>query len=258
MRLLRACLPRRLPLKKLMLAVLAMFIFGWVTVLLIQSSAEGPKRDPGVEKLPFPFLHPGPVPTRHKPHIQLNESRHGAGAKDKRTDKPLEVKDKPHPEQRGKITPRVLLNVPQHPLKNVSNLTSTVGSVPSITAPQPLEQLRLKLLALNREERVLNADKYPSPGELVLIVQAHKRVAYLQQLLESLRAVKGIHKVLLVVSHDHYSEEMNQAVQTVDFCKVCLIPCVFCVRPLICILYSHIKSPWSMNTFHFLCDMYVF
>lgn len=36
----------------------------------------------------------------------------------------------------------------------------------------------------------------------------------------SLAQAKGIENVLLVFSHDYYDDEINELVQTIDFCKV--------------------------------------
>lgn len=114
---------------------------------------------------------------------------------------------------KDRITERVLL-------QNDAKL----DTIPSQKGPDSLQLLRELILKHNREQKVLNADKFPplSGDGLVLVVQVHRREGYLKQLLESLRTVKEIESVLLVVSHDYYYDEMNSIVQSVDFCRVSL------------------------------------
>lgn len=72
-------------------------------------------------------------------------------------------------------------------------------------------------------ERILNGDRFPalsSEDGLVVVVQVHDRVRYLRQLFESLRVARGVANILLVVSHDYFSKELNSAVNSIDFCKV--------------------------------------
>lgn len=52
------------------------------------------------------------------------------------------------------------------------------------------------------------------------LFQVHKRISYLRHLIVSLAQAKDISKVLLVFSHDYYDEDINDLVQTIDFCKV--------------------------------------
>ena len=93
---------------------------------------------------------------------------------------------------------------------------------PSQIGPDSLELLRQLVLKLNAEHRVINTNKFPplSPDGLVLVVQVHRREGYLKQLLESLKQAKGIENVLLVISHDYFYDEMNNLVQSIDFCRV--------------------------------------
>ena len=109
--------------------------------------------------------------------------------------------------------------------KHTSPLASDVvhlDPIPSQKGPDSLQLLHQHLKKLNQQQRVLNADKFPplSNDGLVLIVQAHKRENYLKQLFESLKKAKGIEKVLLVISHDYYYDDMNTMVESVDFCRV--------------------------------------
>jgi hypothetical protein len=52
----------------------------------------------------------------------------------------------------------------------------------------------------------------------IIVIQVHNRADYLAQTIESLSAVKGIHRALLVFSHDVFSLTINQLVQNIRFC----------------------------------------
>lgn len=105
----------------------------------------------------------------------------------------------------------------------MSSMTSAhVDSLPSLSGPSSLEILQEVMLKANKAQTIYNQDHFPPLGEdgLVLIVQVHKREGYLKQLLESLKVAKGIEKVLLVISHDYYYDDMNKLIRTIDFCPV--------------------------------------
>lgn len=51
-------------------------------------------------------------------------------------------------------------------------------------------------------------------------MQVHTRITYLRHLIVSLAQAKDISKILLIFSHDYYDEDINDLVQTIDFCKV--------------------------------------
>ena len=97
-----------------------------------------------------------------------------------------------------------------------------VDPLPSLSGPSSLEMLKDVMVKANQAQTIYNQDKFPALGEegLVLIVQVHKRDGYLKQLLESLKAAKGIENVLLVISHDYYYDDMNKLIRTIDFCPV--------------------------------------
>ena len=98
----------------------------------------------------------------------------------------------------------------------------TIDSLPSQIGPGSLDLLKSLLVRLNREQPVRNSDKFPSLSDdgLVLVVQVHRRDGYLRQLFKSLKNVRGIEEVLLVISHDYYYDDMMKLVQSVDFCRV--------------------------------------
>lgn len=60
--------------------------------------------------------------------------------------------------------------------------------------------------------------------------QVHKRVSYLRHLIVSLAQARDISKAMLIFSHDFYHEEINELVQSVDFCKVMQIYYPFSIQ----------------------------
>uniref|UniRef100_A0A182IMD7 Alpha-1,6-mannosyl-glycoprotein 2-beta-N-acetylglucosaminyltransferase n=1 Tax=Anopheles atroparvus TaxID=41427 RepID=A0A182IMD7_ANOAO len=48
----------------------------------------------------------------------------------------------------------------------------------------------------------------------------HKRITYLRHLIVSLAQARDISRTLLVFSHDYYDDDINDLVQSIDFCKV--------------------------------------
>ena len=53
---------------------------------------------------------------------------------------------------------------------------------------------------------------------LVLLIQIHSRLSYLKQLINSLKNTKYIGQTLVVFSHDVYDPEMNELIESIDFC----------------------------------------
>lgn len=55
---------------------------------------------------------------------------------------------------------------------------------------------------------------------VIIVVQVHMRITYLRHLIVSLAQARDISRTLLIFSHDFYDEEINQLVQSIDFCRV--------------------------------------
>ena len=74
----------------------------------------------------------------------------------------------------------------------------------------------------NSEQMIINGDAFDTLGNdsIVIVVQVHKRITYLRHLIYSLSQARDICKTLLIFSHDFYDEEINELVQSIDFCKV--------------------------------------
>jgi alpha-1,6-mannosyl-glycoprotein beta-1,2-N-acetylglucosaminyltransferase len=75
---------------------------------------------------------------------------------------------------------------------------------------------------INDEQAILNDDRFGQlqNDSIIIVIQVHKRAAYLRHLIDSLGRAKHISKTLLIFSHDFYDEEINELVQSIDFCRV--------------------------------------
>lgn len=131
-----------------------------------------------------------------------------------------------------------------------------LDTIPSQNGPDSLQLLRELILNRNQEQTVFNGDKFPplSNDGLVLVVQVHRREGYLKQLLESLRTVKEIESVLLVVSHDYYYDEMNRIVQSVDFCRVSVYSAS---QYQLSWQLGNINNHWICVRLHIWCQVYL-
>lgn len=86
-----------------------------------------------------------------------------------------------------------------------------------------IESVKKEILRINREQPVLNLSKFGlmlGVESVVIVVQAHNRVEHLRILFDSLAKVQGIEKVLLIISHDVFSHQLNKLVQGITFCPV--------------------------------------
>lgn len=91
--------------------------------------------------------------------------------------------------------------------------------------------------------------------------QVHTRITYLRHLIVSLAQAKDISKTLLIFSHDFYDEDINDLVQTIDFCKVLQVKLLVTALPwqaipyqinttkiVIAIQFMQIFYPYSIQT----------
>lgn len=61
---------------------------------------------------------------------------------------------------------------------------------------------------------------YKAPTFLVILIQVHSRLNYLKELIQSLKETKHIEDTLVIFSHDIINSDMNDLVNTIDFCAV--------------------------------------
>ena len=139
------------------------------------------------------------------------------------------------PTNEDRIESQATSTISSSPSKSPSPDATTTGkplpSEESVSeSPPGPEQLRKLVESINFKEMVLNADKFASlrDEDVVFIVQVHRRLHYLQYLIDSLRGAAGIDKVLVIFSHDYMDGEINKLVQSIDFCKVCVVCVCVC------------------------------
>ncbi|CAH1122483.1 unnamed protein product [Ceutorhynchus assimilis] len=85
-----------------------------------------------------------------------------------------------------------------------------------------VEYIKLKIEEANKEQIIYNEDIFGrlNNDSLVILVQVHKRVNYLQHLIDSLAKARYIDQALIIFSHDIYEEEINDLIKAIKFCKV--------------------------------------
>ncbi|XP_051951892.1 alpha-1,6-mannosyl-glycoprotein 2-beta-N-acetylglucosaminyltransferase [Xyrauchen texanus] len=80
--------------------------------------------------------------------------------------------------------------------------------------------MRKSVYDSNYRQDIQNGEKFPLEPELVIVVQVHNRPAYLQMLIQSLEKLVGVQNVLLIFSHDYFSEEISDIIKGISFCKL--------------------------------------
>ncbi|CAN9507786.1 unnamed protein product [Ophioblennius macclurei] len=83
-----------------------------------------------------------------------------------------------------------------------------------------LPQLTKSVYNANYKQSIQNTEDFPGDPQLVLVVQVHNRPEYLKLLIRSLEKVQNIQDILIIFSHDYFSEEINGIVKGITFCKV--------------------------------------
>ncbi|XP_055304055.1 alpha-1,6-mannosyl-glycoprotein 2-beta-N-acetylglucosaminyltransferase isoform X2 [Sitodiplosis mosellana] len=99
--------------------------------------------------------------------------------------------------------------------------STTEGQNHPTQSSNVIEMLR-NIARYNELQSILNEDLFgPLQNDsVIIVVQVHTRIEYLRHLIVSLAQAKDISKTLLIFSHDYYDENINDLVQTIDFCKV--------------------------------------
>lgn len=106
-------------------------------------------------------------------------------------------------------------------LLSVVNGTLSSSYVDSYRRPD-IEQMQKLIQRYNELQSILNEDIFgPLENDSVLIVvQVHTRINYLRHLIVSLAQARDISRSLVIFSHDFYDEDINDLIQSIDFCKV--------------------------------------
>ncbi|CAD7084104.1 unnamed protein product [Hermetia illucens] len=99
---------------------------------------------------------------------------------------------------------------------------NTQNGYTEVYHPPNITEIRRMITRYNYNQMILNEDTFgPLQNDSVIIViQVHTRITYLRHLIVSLAQARDIAKTLLVFSHDFYDEDINDLVQSIDFCKV--------------------------------------
>ncbi|XP_018322845.1 alpha-1,6-mannosyl-glycoprotein 2-beta-N-acetylglucosaminyltransferase-like [Agrilus planipennis] len=77
-----------------------------------------------------------------------------------------------------------------------------------------------QLTKLKSSTRTSDSSGLHNNYSIVIIIQVHDRVQYLNNLIDSLSKVLSISTALLVLSHDVVQEDINNIVRNITFCKV--------------------------------------
>uniref|UniRef100_A0A340U084 Alpha-1,6-mannosyl-glycoprotein 2-beta-N-acetylglucosaminyltransferase n=1 Tax=Glossina morsitans morsitans TaxID=37546 RepID=A0A340U084_GLOMM len=106
-------------------------------------------------------------------------------------------------------------------LHNGSNLIGALNFV-DLYHPPNITEINRQIAKYNDMQLVLNEYTFgPLQNDsVIIVVQVHTRITYLRHLIVSLAQAHDISRVLLIFSHDYYDEDINDLVQTIDFCKV--------------------------------------
>lgn len=88
--------------------------------------------------------------------------------------------------------------------------------------PPNITEIKRQIAKYNDMQIVINEYTFgPLQNDsVIIVVQVHTRITYLRHLIVSLAQARDISKVLLIFSHDFYDEDINDLVQSIDFCKV--------------------------------------
>ena len=85
-----------------------------------------------------------------------------------------------------------------------------------------LSDIQRSIERYNEYQTIINEDVFgPLQNDsIIIVIQVHQRITYLRHLIISLAQARDMSKALLIFSHDFYDEEINELVQSIDFCKV--------------------------------------
>ncbi|XP_055349424.1 alpha-1,6-mannosyl-glycoprotein 2-beta-N-acetylglucosaminyltransferase-like [Paramacrobiotus metropolitanus] len=113
----------------------------------------------------------------------------------------------------------------ESPAKSSLNISIPVDHLlSSAPVPATIQEIRTKIRVLNDLQLIFNGETHGgfsvAPETPVFIVQLHDRIPYIQAIIQSLRAVRGINQSLIIFSHDVFSKEINDVIQGMQFARV--------------------------------------
>lgn len=108
--------------------------------------------------------------------------------------------------------------------KKLLELRATIGE---LNRNQSIRNSHFILDLLEKESTTKQQQKnktttefyYETPKFLVILVQVHSRIKYLESLIDSLRQTRDIEQTLVIFSHDIYDPEMNGLIEKIKFCS---------------------------------------
>ncbi|XP_050544997.1 alpha-1,6-mannosyl-glycoprotein 2-beta-N-acetylglucosaminyltransferase isoform X2 [Daktulosphaira vitifoliae] len=97
------------------------------------------------------------------------------------------------------------------------NNSNEILGAPSLNA----SEIRRLINQINERQYIQNEEVYGplQNNSLVIVIQVHTRIMYLRHTIVSLARAQDIENVLLIFSHDHYDEQINELIRMIDFCK---------------------------------------
>lgn len=87
---------------------------------------------------------------------------------------------------------------------------------------QQLGDMRKLVQQRNAEHKILNVERFGpvEPHDVVVVVQVHKRLRELTLFLSGLEMARNASSILLVVSMDYVTPELDNLVLNITFCRV--------------------------------------
>ncbi len=109
------------------------------------------------------------------------------------------------------------MKIPKRTKKKIKNLIFLIFiTISIIIFNQKLTiENNVDEITIMEERRPINLT-----SNIVLLVQVHKRINYLEQLIKSLRNTRYIENSMVIFSHDYIDESIDKLINTIDFCKV--------------------------------------
>lgn len=96
------------------------------------------------------------------------------------------------------------------------------GTIADQYHPPNISEILKIISKYNDLQIVLNEEIFGSlqNDSVIIVIQVHSRITYLRHLIVSLAQSRRISRALLIFSHDFYDEDINDLIQSIDFCKV--------------------------------------
>ncbi|KAH9528293.1 Alpha-1,6-mannosyl-glycoprotein 2-beta-N-acetylglucosaminyltransferase [Dermatophagoides farinae] len=117
----------------------------------------------------------------------------------------------------------VWIYLPSHVPMNYENLKHSERKSNSSAEKLFNFDLLINVIQSNdKQYNVTNEHRFSplTDDNLVIVVQVHQRLKYLQNLIDSLSKVKSIEETLIIFSHDVIDEQINNSIRRIGFAKI--------------------------------------